>query len=735
MSHDEDGTHGSVKKFSGGAYMYTARGLYSLGGIVKTGQFGLAVIIMSTISPAVSLAGDQGSSAANPDVLQEIVVTLTKAAEDLQHAPAAITVATGVELANMGITDMGGMSDLIPSARLEPFESSIHLYMRGIGSEQDRNFVDQLVATVIDGTYMPRNTSNIPAFDVKQIEVLPGPQGTLYGAGASGGVVNVAYNRPTQTSEASVLAEVGNFGAVHSTLVGNMPLSDTVAVRGAFDYEKHNPYETGGAQGENYASGRISVLAKPSDIFTAYVWASYSRNTGEPTSLVVTTGPGPKFNDPSNPWDTNFCSSSPCSFIPRQDVGRVWGDDTVTIVAGQFDLKIGNGALTLIPTYVNGSTAETDYVGPLSDIISTATNQYTGELRFTQDLGDRWKLLAGAYWLHLNNFLNYAVGAPSNPVVFNYEKDYAAFAQLTFSLTDSLRLIGGTRISSQQKEDDFIIPALEPLSHTWHPFDWKVGAEYDVTKNSMAYAAVQTGFTNGTADYRIPTPDNQPTLINATKLLSYTAGIKNRLFDGRLEVNDELFYYDYTDYLIQTVIIQPDGQNVNAFFTAPKAVSYGDQLDIRALITDNFQIRASYAYDRAYTKTFTTAAGETYVNQALFEAPESTVSLGARYRVDLSAGGNITGQVDSYISGGYLADDFPAQYGAQQYGYTRTNVSLTYNAPHDRWSLGAYCQNLENGAQMMPGATIEQGQTIGVFALSPPRTYGIRFTARLTGAQ
>ena len=355
-------------------------------------------------------------------------------------------------------------------------------------------------------------------------------------------------------------------------------------------------------------------------------------------------------------------------------------------------------------------------------------------MRFTQDLGDRVKLLAGAYWLHLNNFLNYAVGAPSDPIVFNYEKDYAAFARLTSRLP----------ITAAHRRYPHLLAAeggrlhhscARPLTHTWHPFDWKAGVEYDLTKDSMLYGAVQTGFTNGTADYRLPTPQNQPTLINATKLLSYTAGIKNRLLNGRLEVNDELFYYDYKDYLIQTVIIQPDGENVNAFFTAPKAVSYGNQLDVRALVTDNFQIRASYAYDRAYTKTFTTQAGETYVDQRLFEAPESTVSLGASYRVDLSAGGNLTGVVSSYLSGGYLADDFPAQYGAQQYGYTRTNVSLTYNAPHDRWSLGAFCNNLENGAQMMPGATIEQGQTIGVFALSPPRTYGIRFQARLMGAR
>ena len=128
------------------------------------------------------------------------MVTSTKRAEDLEtsarrdhRGDRALNLPTWVS------PTWEACRTLIPSARLEPFESSIHLYIRGIGSEQDRNFVDQLVATVIDGVYMPRNTSNIPAYDVQQIEVLPGPQGTLYGAGASGGVVNVAYNRPTQS--------------------------------------------------------------------------------------------------------------------------------------------------------------------------------------------------------------------------------------------------------------------------------------------------------------------------------------------------------------------------------------------------------------------------------------------------------------------------------------------------------------------------------------------------------
>jgi iron complex outermembrane recepter protein len=715
--------------------MDTACDCNSRGVIAKASRFGLALILTSAMFPAISIASDQGTGASTEasEVLQEITVISTKTNEVLERAPAAITLMTGDELTDMGITNIGGMSDLIPSTRIEPFESATHLYVRGIGSEQDRNFVNQLVATEIDGVYMPRNTTNIPQFDVGQVEMLPGPQGTLYGASASGGVLEIANNRPTQNSEINLLSEVGNYGAVHGTLVDNVPISSTVAVRAALDYDEHNNYEVGGGDSENYAAGRISLLAKPTDDFTAYVWATYNRNTGNPANLVVTTGNGPSFAT-SNPWNGTYCITSPCSFVPFQNVGKNWGDVSVTVVAGQFDWKVGNGTLTFIPTYVNSSSAETDYVGPLSDIISTTNTQYTGELRLTQDLTPQLKLIAGLYWLKINAFLNYAVGAPPDPVVWNYENDYAGYAQLTYSLADNLRVIGGARYGSQQKKDDYLIPALAPAEHTWDPVDWKAGIEYDLTQTSMLYAAAQTGFTNGTYDYRVTTTDNQPTLVAPTKLYSYTAGIKNRLLDGRLEVNDEIFYYDYKNYLIQTVEILADGENVNVFFTAPKAVSFGDQLDLRALITENLQLRATFAYDHARASTFTTPPGSgqaTYYNQKLFEAPEVTTSLGAQYRFRLPNGGNVMGLVDTYISDGYLDDDFPADYGSQQYGYTRTNASLTYNAPSDRWSLGVYCNNLENGAQAMPGATIDSGKTIGVFALAPPRTYGIRFSAHL----
>jgi iron complex outermembrane receptor protein len=702
---------------------------------VKARHLGVALAAMSAILLMSSKVDAQAAGtpeATTPDeALTEIVVTSTKRPEDLQRAPAAITVVTGSELINIGITDMEGVSDLIPSARFEPIGSNTHIYIRGIGSEQDRVFVNQLVATVIDGTYMPRNTTNIPLFDVAQIEVLPGPQGTLYGANAVGGVVQIVNNRPTQNFESSAMVEFGNFASVHATLIENFPLSDSVAIRAALDYDKHGDYETGGAYSLNSTAGRVSVLAKPSDEFTAYLWGSYSRDTGNPADLVVVTGNGPTFYA-SNPWDALACASSPCSFIPRENVGPNRGDVSVGLVGGQFDWALAGGTLSLIPTYVNSSSDETTYVGPISDVQSTTHRQYTSELRFTGDLNPKLKLIAGLYWLKSNDFMDFAVGAPGNPIVENYENDYSGYGQLTYSVVDSVRLTGGVRLASQSKEDDYSSPKLDPASHTWHHVDWKAGIEDDVAANSMLYAAVQTGFANGTFD-----PSNEvagkPNLVDPTTLLSYTLGIKNRFLNGRLEVNDELYYYDYKKYLIQTAIDQPGGAIVSGFFSAPKVIAYGDQLDLRALITDNFQVRTGIGYLHARAKTFTTPAGEIFVNYPLFESPEVTVSLGAQYRWGLNSGADIKLRVDTFYSSSYLGDDFPIANGDLQQAFTKTNAALTYQAPHGRWSVALYGNNLENKAQLNPGLSIGAGVTAGLFEISPPRTFGIRFTAKMSG--
>jgi len=401
--------------------MYCASRWWS-SGCVRTLRLGLALVFTNTVFTAISTAAEQGEApTAASSELQEIVVTATKVSANLQKTPAAITAVTGAELVALGVTDLSNISALIPSAQIGEEPYGTHFYIRGVGSEQDRPFVNQLVVTSIDGVNMPRETTNIGQFDVSQIEVLPGPQGTLYGANAVGGVINVANNRPSDTYESTGLLEFGNYAAKHGTLVQNVPLSDSVWIRAAFDYNEHGDYETAGADSMNAFGGRVSLLAKPSDNFTAYVWGTYNRDTGNPADAVVTTGNGPTFYNPSNPWDAAACAHSPCSFIPYQDVGPNAGDVMVSIIAGQFDWSLGSATLSLIPTYVNSSLESTSYAGPLSLYIGTTHRQYTSELRFTDDFNSRLKLLGGLYYLNSRDYGDHDLGGGINPEVTNYE--------------------------------------------------------------------------------------------------------------------------------------------------------------------------------------------------------------------------------------------------------------------------------------------------------------------------
>ena len=163
--------------------------------------------------------------------LQEVVVTAEKRSENLQRAPSAITAVSGAELVEAGAVDLSDLSNLFPSARLEQFFGSAHLYVRGIGAEQDRITVDQLVNVFVDGVVLPREMVGASQSDVSAIELLPGPQGTLYGLSSVGGVLNVRNNRPTQDDENHLTLEYGNFASVHFTDMQNVRVDDDLALR------------------------------------------------------------------------------------------------------------------------------------------------------------------------------------------------------------------------------------------------------------------------------------------------------------------------------------------------------------------------------------------------------------------------------------------------------------------------------------------------------------------------
>jgi iron complex outermembrane recepter protein len=709
----------------------------SLGFVIRTCTAVLTVALISfawaqTSRSAVPI----DASTEDTTQLQEITVTAEKRAQNLENTPAAITRVSGDELTVEGIDSMTEVGLLFPSARFEPFSSSTHLYVRGIGAEQDRITVDQLVNISMDGVLLPREMDSVAQFDVNDIELLPGPQGTLYGASSVGGVITIANNRPTGQTDNKLVLETGNYGEFHVEDAQNFVVNDALEVRGAVDYTRHSAYETSGAWTADALAARIGLMYKPSDQFSAYIWGLVVNDDSVPADIgVVATNGG--FIPANNPWDiVNSCITKACNGYSNLIVTTPNSGKTHDyLVAGQFDWHFDGFTVTDIPSYLHSESEQDSNYFVFRLIDDVDNSQKTNELKITSDSVGPLQWLAGLYLFENDasqwfNASNYNVPQYTND-------DVAPYGQVTYSITDRLRTTIGGRYSWTKKEATFLGPNVLPeTSATWSSVDWKAGLEYDLLPTTLTYLTAQTGSSPGTLDGSDPV-NGRPSITDLTRLYSLTGGWKSRLFDNRFQMNNELFYYDYKDFLIQTVVCaaNPCDLEKNVFLNAPKLISWGDQLDLRWLVTAADQASLGAAYTSTKTGHWITDAGANLSDQTLFEAPEVTLTFGGQHAFAMPSGGSTIFRVESHYENGYWAD-FETQPGVpvhlpsqHQAAFTTSDASLTYHAPREKWTIGLWSRNLENKTQLGPAAAFNFGPVGGIGSLTtPPRTFGLRFT-------
>lgn len=694
-----------------------------------------------------AFAADETSSGSGTE-LAEVTVTAEKITQNIQSAPAAITAISGDELTTVGLDNISQMSGLFPSARFEPTGFSSHLYVRGIGAEQDRITVDQLVTMSMDGVLLPREMSSISLFDMRDIELLPGPQGTLYGASSVGGVLTLANNRPNETDENNLLLEGGNYGTFHVDDVQNLRASDVLSVRGAIDYSDHSAYETSGGWTADALTGRLGLLFKPSQAFSAYLWGLVVSDHSRPADLG-TVSPFGGFIPGGDPWDiANACITVACNGFSNVMVpGRNTGQIRDYIVAGQFDWHLDGVTITDIPSILHNQTRQTFNAYVFPNLYSVDNHQLTNELKAGSDIATGLQWIVGLY-LYQNEADQYFSAGTYDVPQFKLE-NIAPYGQLAYPITQQLRLTAGLRYNRTSKDGTFILPhSLPETSATWSSLDWKVGLQYNPKPSVLLYLTTQTGSSPGTLDGQDPTPQGRPSVTQLTKLYSLTAGVKTTLLGDRLQLNDEIYYYDYRDFLIQTIICgnAECSALANVYLNAPRLASYGDQLDSRWLVTPHDQLSISVGLNSTKTGHWITNAGADLSDQTLFEAPQMTTTLSGQHSFDLSNGGTMLLRVDTYLSSGYWGD-FETNPGGPvhisyeyQPSFTNTGISLTYHSVRDRWTLGLWAINLENEAQLGPGGAFPYPTPVGApfskvggvaAIVNPPRTYGVRFTAIL----
>ena len=678
--------------------------------------------------------------------LQEVVVTAQKRAEDVQKIPLAVTPVGGPKLVEQGVTDVRKIGNLVPGIVLGQDYIYTQVDIRGVGANNDAPALDPAVAFNIDGVYQARDYGTYGSFyDIDRVEVLRGPQGTLYGRNATGGSINVITNKPVDAFHAALEEDLGDYNLVRTFGMVNAPVSDQLAIRLAFQQAKHNGYLTSGFNDQDSVAGRLQALYRPSSdvslLLAGEVFNDHSNGAHTITGLP--------YKQPSDPW------YDPLSVSQAQAAGGAGSNFADWAIHAQLDWNLGFATLTDIPAYKHVHAYGTDPVVGVYSTSDLVDKSYSNELRLTSNQSMPLKWVVGGYFFREDDqsyadyfshskFFSFD-GITTNPDI--KEVSWAAFGQATYEIQPGLRVTGGLRYSIDSKSatgqnQTFLsfggpaflsgtIPDNFPRT-TWHHLDWRVGADFDLTPQTLVYANVATGYLEG--GFNLGSQVGLLPNFVPEKLTAYTVGAKNRLFDDRVQLNWEAFYYDYNNYIVSVYLTAGPAVGQFALFNTPAKI-YGGEAEaiFRATPNDTFNANLSLLHGRYgnFVQTFVSTGLTNLSGKALEKSPSVTVQAGYEHVFELPNGDAIKFNVQTNYSGSYwtLFDHTP---GTKQPSYTWTNLVLTYQAPGNHWHVQGYVDNLENSAVIATAAP-PNSSSAGVpwLHIEAPRTFGVRFGVNL----
>jgi iron complex outermembrane receptor protein len=701
--------------------------------------------------------------AVEPDTIDEIVVTSQKRSQTLQEISAAVTVLDEKTLEVRGVTTLADVQNLIPSVRLQKESASTEIYIRGVGSTLDVPMIEPPNAYNINGVYVPREVTSASLVDVKRMEVLPGPQGTLYGRGAIGGVINTITRRPTDEIETHVTVEAGDYSHLRATLTQNIPVNENLGLRGTLSYFERDGYLGSGADSADDFAGFLSLDYSPTDKVNVHLWTHIENRDGYAANLVSKGRVGNPRSQafPNNdPWDDRLQGDlAPFATLGPVDAqNREW---ETMLVGAEVNWEINDRlSLTYLPSYLDFDWHQGYWLTHKDGDFNEKIEQRTNELRLAYDNGSAVSWLVGLYDYQIDNsgqlFIQFGPDElfPTSPPglwlnavdVRDHElKGTALFGEVAWAASDRTRLIAGGRVSSDKRsgagfQPDIVVgPAIneDPVAlftgvappaysnkESWDHIDWKLGLEFDAAARSMLYATVQTGFQPGTFDLF---PD---TTTEESELLAFTVGAKNRFLDGQLILNNEIFYYVFDNLLTQAF----DAATGTNRLTNADVVIYGDQLDLSFAPSSLPDTRFSFSlgYLHARYDDFLNDSLDVFNNTQMQNAPDWTATLGIVHDWRFDTGAYIQANLATRYESGFWGD-FSHSPGIYQSAYTKTDAALTWYCGKGKWSAGLWVKNLENQDVQSAAATGNPLTDPGPGApfLEAPRTYGLRVTLNL----
>ena len=711
-------------------------------------------------------------TAAAAPALEELVVTAQKREEKLQDVPAVVTAMGSETLESRQVDELSDLQSLVPALLVGYNYGSNLITIRGVSTNLTSGAEDPSVGLHINGVYQPRSRAlDIAMIDVARVEVLEGPQGTLYGRNATGGVVNYILNGPTREFQARVTASAGNYDHYGVQGVVSGPVSDKVSVRlvGMWDdqskgYVKNlaagappsSPFDPSGPPSSLFSKrvGAVSAAVRfdATDTFRLDL-AGFYVNTKAPFSPTL-----------SEPTRSAFLLTRlvPTTFAPHAIyIGSPLRYDTedsqVSATAAwglgsHWELK----SITAYQTYINHQLVDYDAAAYRAQEIRQATksNTITQEFDLTgRSFDDRLTSIFGFFYLddQVKAVATSFSGVTAAPFTSLFQSDqkatsYSFFTDQTFSITPKLRVIGGLRYNHDKKDMTQTVqrvgsaPTCPGMSGSlsWSSWTPRFGAQFDVAPNVMTYVTWQKGFKSGGFAANTCLNSYDPEKING-----FEGGVKSEFWDHRARLNVAAYTYKYSNLQVQKLI----GIQGFAVENAAAARLKGVEATFEAAITDRLRLNGSGLVQSAkYTDflncnqaEFLGACGATtdprplasrsvqVAGNWLNRAPPYKATLGVEYTLDV-LGGDLLLRAESEWSGKVRYNEFNTA-NLTQGAYNVQNFYATYTPPDSKFKVRAFMKNVGDKNYIIHGnynSSIQAGSVIW----APPRTYGAEVTAQ-----
>ena len=690
----------------------------SLYWISGTSALALATAAQAATPAATSVDAD--ANAAAPAV-EQVVVTAERRATDLQKTAIAISAFNAKLLADRKIDNIRDLSGQIPNfsiSRVTISHTTQTYALRGVGESDP--IQEPVLAVYVDDVYIPRQIGSMVEFnDLERIEVLRGPQGTLYGRNSSAGALRVITRDPGDAFRAKAEVGLGNYGAVDVRALIEGSLVEG-KLSGSLSYIHHSRDGVTFDPTLNHDVNRIDLDAyraklrwTPTDRLDVLLTVNALKDRSDSRSYVPVTQPGGVFRN-----DRSYSEVE-----PKQDLDQISGALRVQYELND-NLKLKSvtsyGGFDLNPVYYDND----GQAALIQKNLIHYNDQYvTQEIQLNGDYG-KLTFTSGLFYLHERFFVqrdgySRRNALPTDPVATpgNYgfarahnitnTDAYAIFGEATYALTDRLSLTGGLRWTNEEKEFTFDNKVLNLAGQVtgqsiagqadkiFSAVTPKASAQFQWTPDVLQYVTYSRGFKSGGFDNRATRLDLATRPFAPEKVDTYETGLKTQLFDNRARVNVAVFYNDYKDLQVSYSDPAYPGNSVRG--NAGKAHTYGVELESDVRATERLSLQASVGYLFGIYDKYKNAGGigVDADGHRLLNSPRWSVSAGVTYDVPIEIPGSIRAglnaqfQTKTYFSALQRPqDEAPSQ--------TFLNGTVTWQSPDPRWSVQLSGRNLLN---------------------------------------